>query len=154
MLLATEAGTNEYPAHMSFHIESRIGGKPHRTGSSSSRGEAILGALQAKKTPALIVEGEGTAFGLGEVVAVILGAGEIITPGPQPAWWELVSKQTRSALLAGAPLSADVVTDVTSAGGTVVATAWASGPMSDWELSPASDQDWVRAQAATRQVRG
>ncbi|MEJ1088204.1 hypothetical protein WDU99_07735 [Microbacterium sp. Mu-80] len=137
---------------MSFHIEYRLGGKPNCAG--ASRGDAILRALQAKKSPALIVEGEGTTFGRGEVVAVILGAGEVITPGPQPAWWDLVSEQTRSALLAGAPLSADVVTDVTSAGGTVVATAWESGPMSNWELSPASDQDWVRAQAAIRQVRG
>ena len=139
---------------MGFHIEYRIAGKPNRTGSSPSRGDAILSALHAKKTPALIVEGDGTTFGHGEVVAVVLGAGEIITPGPQPAWWDRIGEPTRSALLSGTPLSRDVVSDITGAGGTVVATAWESGPVSDWELSPSSDQAWVRAEAAVRQIRG
>lgn len=88
---------------MDFHIEYRRGGKQNSTGTSASRGDAILAALQAKVTPALIVEGHGTTFGRGEVVAVILGAGEIVTRGPQPAWWDRISKPTQSALLAGSP---------------------------------------------------
>lgn len=139
---------------MSFHIEYRVKGDHRREGTYDSRGEAVLAALRAKAEPALIVENaEGADAGTGDVVAVVLKRGEIVSVGPAPEWWGSIREPSRKKLLAGGVLDAKVVADVTEAGGSVFALDWESGPMSEWELTPPSDHDWVRAEAAVRGIR-
>ena len=114
----------------------------------------MLAALRAKAEPALIVEdAEGAASEAGDVVAVVLKRGEIVSIGSAPEWWDSIREPSRKKLLAGGVLDAKVVADVTEAGGSVFAVGWESGPMSEWELTPPGDHDWVRAEAAVRSVR-
>lgn len=139
---------------MSFHIEYRAKGEHHRAGTYDSRGEAVLAALREKAEPALIVEGaDETPPGSGGVVAVVLKRGEVVSVGAAPEWWGSIREQSRKKLLAGDVLDPKVVANVTEAGGAVVAVGWESGPMSEWELTPPSDHDWVRAEAAVRRIR-
>jgi hypothetical protein len=139
---------------MSFHIEHRLDNRHQRTGTFASRGEAVLAALRLKTTPVLIIEGDDSVSpGDGAVVAVVLKRGEVVTAGAEPAWWSSISEPSRKKLLAGGQLDTDVVTDVTDAGGGVAATAWERGPMDEWELTPAADHNWVRVEAARRDVQ-
>jgi hypothetical protein len=140
---------------MSFHIERTIDGRAHRSGTFDSRGEAILAALATKDAPVLVVEDDDSVSpGNGTVVSAVLKRGEILNASAEPTWWSSVSESTRQALLHSGVLSERVVTDITHAGGAVGATQWVSGPMSQWELVPSTDHDWVRFEAARRAVRG
>lgn len=149
------SATSSYAVPMSFHLEHLLDGRHHRTGTFNSHGEALLAALRIRQTPVLIVEdADNVSPGSGDVITVVLQRGELIPSRDEPSWWAGVGRTTQRALLNGDTLSADVVTDVTRAGGTVVASAWESGPIGDWELTPTSDGEWIRFEAARRQVRG
>ena len=140
---------------MSFHIEHHLDGRHHRSGVYASRGDAVLAALRVKAAPVLIVEGDDSVPpGGGDVVVVVLKAGEIINFGEQPSWWTGLPNASQEKLLEGGRLHADVVTAIAHAGGSVAATAWEGGPTDEWELTPAEDHNWVRAEAARRRVRG
>lgn len=140
---------------MSFHIEHYQDGRHHRSGVYASRGDAVLAALRVKAAPVLIVEGDDSVSpGGGDVVAVVLKAGEIINVGEKPSWWAELPNASQEKVLEGGRLDAAVVTAVAHAGGSVAATAWEGGPADEWELTPAEDHTWVRAEAARRIVRG
>lgn len=136
---------------MSFHIEHTLDGRRTSIGSYDSLGEAVMAALGVKRAPVLVVDDDS---GDADAVAVVLKKGEVLTATAEPEWWGRVRKPSQEKLLAGGPLDAIVVTDVTEAGGAVAATAWESGPVEEWELTPASDHDWVRFEAARRSIRG
>ncbi|KQR39223.1 hypothetical protein [Microbacterium sp. Leaf159] len=73
---------------MSFHLEHRLDGRQHRTGTFASRGDALLAALRTPRMPVLIVEGAGSVSpGAGEVTAVVLKRGEVLPSRDEPAWW-------------------------------------------------------------------
>jgi hypothetical protein len=137
---------------MSFHIEHTLDGRHTRTGTYDSLGEAVIAALGVKRAPVLVVD--ESADGDADAVAVVLKKGEVLTAAAEPEWWGRLKKASQQKLLAGGRLDAAVVSDLTDAGGAVAATAWESGPVEEWELTPASDHDWVRFEAARRQVRG
>ncbi|MBT2484096.1 MULTISPECIES: hypothetical protein [unclassified Microbacterium] len=140
---------------MSFHIEHTLNGRHHSSGEFPTQGDALLAALGVKRPPVLIVDDASTVPpAAGDVVAAVLKKGEILSRGTEPGWWGSIRETTRRKVLAGASLDANAVADITDAGGTVVATAWESGPIEEWELTPPSDSDWVRLEAACRQVRG
>lgn len=138
---------------MSFHIEHTLDGRQTRTGAYDSLGEAVMAALGVKRAPVLIVD-DSVSSADGQPVAVVLKKGEVLTATDEPEWWSRLKKAYQEKLLAGGRLDAAVVTDLTDAGGAVAATAWESGPVEEWELTPASDHDWVRFEAARRAVRG
>ncbi|MDR6143443.1 hypothetical protein QE375_002997 [Microbacterium foliorum] len=137
---------------MSFHIEHTLDGRRTSTGSYDTLGEAVIAALGVRRAPVLVVE--DSAPGDADAVAVVLKKGEVLTATAEPEWWGRVTKASQQKLLAGSRLDAAVVTDLTDAGGAVAATAWESGPVEEWELTPASDHDWVRFEAARRAIRG
>lgn len=140
---------------MSFHIEHLQDGRHHRSGVFASRGDAVLVALRAKVAPVLIVEGgDSVSPGGGDVVVVVLKAGEIVSVGEQPSWWAGLPTASQKMLLAGGHLDAATVDAVAHAGGSVAATAWEGGPTDEWELTLAEDHNWVRTEAARRKVRG
>ena len=137
---------------MSFHIEHSAGG---RTDGYDSLGEAVIAALHLTHAPVLIVsDGDSTSPGEAQVVAAVLKKGEVLTATPEPEWWGRLKGSSQQKLLAGGRLDAVVVEDLTDAGGAVAATAWEGGPVDEWELTPASDHDWVRFEAARRLIRG
>ncbi|WP_394195079.1 hypothetical protein [Microbacterium foliorum] len=137
---------------MSFHIEHTLDGRRASTGAYDSLGEAVMAALGVKRPPVLVVD--DSAVSGTDAVAAVLKKGEVLTATPEPEWWGRVKKASQDKLLAGGRLDAAVVTDLTDAGGAVAATAWESGPVEEWELTPASDHDWVRFEAARRSIRG
>ena len=137
---------------MSFHIEHTLDGRRASTGAYDSLGEAVMAALGVKRPPVLVVD--DSADSGADAVAAVLKKGEVLTATPEPEWWGRVKKTSQDKLLAGGRLDAAVVTDLTDAGGAVAATAWESGPVEEWELTPASDHDWVRFEAARRSIRG
>lgn len=137
---------------MSFHIEHTLDGRQTSTGAYDSLGEAVMAALGVKRAPVLIVD--DSAGGDAGTVAVVLKKGEVLTATAEPEWWGRLKTPSQQKLLAGGRLDASVVTDITDAGGAVAATAWESGPVEEWELTPASDHDWVRFEAARRSIRG
>lgn len=136
---------------MSFHIEHTLDGRHTSSGSYDSLGEAVIAALGVRRAPVLVVDDDS---GDPDAVAVVLKKGEVLTATAEPEWWGRVKKTSQEKLLSGGRLDAGVVTDITEAGGAVAATAWESGPVEEWELTPASDHDWVRFEAARRSVRG
>ena len=136
---------------MSFHIEHALDGRHTRTGTYDSLGEAVMAALGVKRPPVLIVDDDSATE---DAVAVVLKKGEVLTATAEPEWWSRLKKASQQKLLAGGRLDAAVVTDLTDAGGAIAATEWESGPVEEWELTPASDHDWVRFEAARRSVRG
>ncbi|MFJ4998848.1 hypothetical protein ACIP5T_11880 [Microbacterium sp. NPDC088619] len=137
---------------MTFHIEHTLDGRHTSTGSYDSLGAAVIAALGVKRAPVLVVDDSAT--GDADAVAVVLKKGEVLTATAEPEWWGRLKTPSRQKLLAGGRLDAAVVTDITDAGGAVAATAWESGPVDEWELTPASDHDWVRFEAARRSIRG
>ncbi len=138
---------------MSFHIEHTLDGRQTSTGAYDSLGEAVMAALGVKRAPVLIVD-DSVSSADGQPVAVVLKKGEVLTATDEPEWWSRLKKASQEKLLAGGRLDAAVVTDLTDAGGAVAATAWESGPVEEWELTPASDHDWVRFEAARQAIRG
>ncbi|MEV7799601.1 hypothetical protein AB0O14_10955 [Microbacterium foliorum] len=136
---------------MSFHIEHTLDGRHTSSGSYDSLGEAVMAALGVKRAPVLVVDDDS---GDADAVAVVLKKGEVLTATAEPEWWGRVKKPSQEMLLVGGRLDAGVVADITEAGGAVAATAWESGPVEEWELTPASDHDWVRFEAARRSIRG
>ena len=137
---------------MTFHIEHTLDGRHTSNGSYDSLGEAVIAALGVKRAPVLVVDDSAAADA--DAVAVVLKKGEVLTATAEPEWWARLKTPSQQKLLAGGRLDAAVVTDITDAGGAVAATAWESGPVDEWELTPASDHDWVRFEAARRSIRG
>lgn len=137
---------------MGFHIEHTLDGRHTSTGSYDSLGEAVIAALGVRRAPVLVVD--DSAPGDADAVAVVLKKGEVLTATAEPEWWGRLKKPSQEKLLTGGRLDAGVVTDITEAGGAVAATAWESGPVEEWELTPASDHDWVRFESARRSIRG
>lgn len=139
---------------MAFHLERRLNGALHRSGTHATYDGALSLASRETDRPVLIVfdPNDAVSAGSGDVEAAILDDGLVIRRPEQPAWWAALSAAASASLLAG-DVTAEVATSITSAGGTVVATQWDGLPMSGWTLLDA-DGDWVRFESPRRQVRG
>lgn len=143
-------------AMAAFHLEHRINGVWHRSGTYESLEEAMSFAVRSPYRPIIVLRTrtESLALGDGDLVAAVLEDGAVAVEVEMPAWWDSLSPARQNELILSGPndLSPGLITAITHAGGRAYHVAWGHQEGEGFML-PTEDAQWLLAETARRKVQ-